>query len=484
MRNLFVCCDGTWNMPTDMQDGVPVPTNVYKFHVALADMAAGGTFPQLRYYHPGVGTEGGRLERMMDGATGRGLDENVLSAYKWLVDNYQDEDRIFLIGFSRGAYTVRSLCGFITRVGLKGSHAWKDIRRLYKQYLRGKLQGSPSGQEIYFLGVWDTVGALGIPVKMTWLKNQTFLISPLVNFLRNRLRLKRRFHDVNLSPNVRHAFHAVALDERRSNFAPTLWHEPNHTNAARNVQQIWFAGVHADVGGGYKEHGLADIALEWMITNAQGCGATFDPGMVAQIRPDSRGVLHDSVHGVFELLNYQPRPVPEIAGGGGPPKLHSSVLMRTAGPPIEQAPYRPSKRLAIGQSWPVTVYAAEMWNATNIYCRQGDIYQFRSAPDDRWVHRAKAYDADGIKAFFRKPVLYFFKRDRHAPWFSLAGGIAKSGNPDPSGAPMPVTTFGIGMTRKDYRVEHDGYLFCFANDTKQLLGSSKGSIRVEITRTS
>jgi hypothetical protein len=132
------------------------------------------------------------------------------------------------------------------------------------------------------------------------------------------------------------------------------------------------------------------------------------------------------------------------------------------------------------------VYAAEMWNATDIYCKKGEVYRFRSETGDKWIHRGRACNAGGfagsLSAFVARPVLHFFKRDRHAPWFSLVGGIAKSGNPDPSGAPMPVTTFEIGITEKDHRIEHDGYLYCFANDSKQLPGASKGSIRVEIIR--
>ncbi|HZD53650.1 MAG TPA: DUF2235 domain-containing protein, partial [Woeseiaceae bacterium] len=117
MRNLVVCCDGTWNTAEQRHDGVPVPTNVVRLYNALAEKNEQGV-RQLRYYHPGVGTEPGWWDRTMGGATGKGLDQNIMSAYHWLCRNYQSRDRIFLFGFSRGAYTVRSLAGMIACCGL------------------------------------------------------------------------------------------------------------------------------------------------------------------------------------------------------------------------------------------------------------------------------------------------------------------------------------------------------------------------------
>jgi len=114
MTRLFVCCDGTWNAPTDVQDGVPVPTNVVRFYNALADVDANG-IRQLRYYHPGVGTEEvSWLGRAWAGSTGAGLARNIKSAYYWLAENFRPGDEIYLLGFSRGAFTVRSLSGFLS----------------------------------------------------------------------------------------------------------------------------------------------------------------------------------------------------------------------------------------------------------------------------------------------------------------------------------------------------------------------------------
>ena len=215
MRNLVVCCDGTWNTPDQEQGGVPTPTNVVKLLAACEEDEG-----QLRYYHPGVGTEGSRVKRLIDGGIGRGLDENIQSAYKWLCSNFQAGDRIFLFGFSRGAYTARSLSGFILRCGLldPGNLSqrviWERVQSAYDQGYRKQRpkqswggdwpslvdeNGDPPG--IHFVGVWDTVGARGVPDDLVLLD---ILIDNPDDY---------RFHNTDLDERVRHAYHAVALDE-------------------------------------------------------------------------------------------------------------------------------------------------------------------------------------------------------------------------------------------------------------------------------
>src|SRR5439155_9629485 len=180
MKRLFVCCDGTWNAPTDLHDGVPVPTNVCKFYNAIADVdnsSPGNSIQQLRYYHPGVGTNESWMRRVWDGAVGNGLARNVRSAYKWLGDNYAAGDDIFVLGFSRGAFTARSVVGFINRCGLPAAPGWDLVSQAFSLYrldpkapatieaLARFKRDHPSAPqlEIHFVGVWDTVGALGIP---------------------------------------------------------------------------------------------------------------------------------------------------------------------------------------------------------------------------------------------------------------------------------------------------------------------------------
>ncbi len=331
MKRLFVCCDGTWNSPTDLHDGVPVPTNVTRFRNALAESDSRGN-PQVTYYHTGVGTDGGWLKRAYEGATGSGLSANVQSAYKWLCDTYRPGDLIYLLGFSRGAFTVRSLGGLINRCGLPQGIDWSTVGNAYSVYRLNpesaiekqkkaefrKEHASDPSLSIYFIGVWDTVGALGIPRD----------VNPLGFQLKNS-----QFHDTTLSSIVKNAFHALAIDEMRANFAPTLWTGTPATG--QTVEQVWFPGVHADVGGGYQEAGLSNAALKWMIEKAQSTGAQFRDELIQQIAPKTTGVLHDSNKGVFALGYSEPRSFPEISASGHKPtnqSIHASATSTATRP--------------------------------------------------------------------------------------------------------------------------------------------------------
>jgi uncharacterized protein (DUF2235 family) len=289
MANVIVCCDGTWNTAEDRDGGVPCPTNVVKIHNAIADIDGAGN-RQTRYYHPGVGTDGALVARLKGGALGDGLEKNVKSAYKWLAQIYRPGDAIFIFGFSRGAYTARYVAGMISAYGLADfatqtvadDAMWSLVDRVFDAVrndadpltLAGeRFFNTPAGASprettpVHFLGVWDTVGALGVPGDIAFL-----------NLLDNWRSFQ--FKDTVLSNNVRHARHAVAMDERRESFTPTLWaNAKDHPDA----RQLWFAGVHCDVGGGYAQTGLSDIALEWMMDEAEAQGLAFRPGVRQQL---------------------------------------------------------------------------------------------------------------------------------------------------------------------------------------------------------
>lgn len=296
-RRLIICADGTWNTAE-----APCPTNVVLLARAISPVASNGT-PQIVLYHPGVGT-GPFLDRWSGGAFGDGLSNNVKDIYRFLIYNYVPGDDLMLFGFSRGAYTVRSAVGLIRKCGLLVKDHADRLGAAYELYRRRdatadapdavKFRGdySQPAVDIALLGVWDTVGALGIPLAgLRWLS-----------------RRKYQFHDVKLSGIVRRAFHAVAIDERRKSFAPTLWEgtpKPNQT-----VEQVWFSGVHSDVGGGYAEHGLSDVAFRWMMQRAQEAGLEFDGTYVAaQISPDYAAPLHVSRKGVYRLVPPLVRPI-------------------------------------------------------------------------------------------------------------------------------------------------------------------------------
>nr|MBA2793298.1 DUF2235 domain-containing protein [Thermoleophilaceae bacterium] len=259
-KRLVVCCDGTWNRPDQSKNGAPAPTNVSKLALGVAREDPVGN-PQLLFYQHGVGTR--RFERIRGGALGLGLSRNVRDCYRFLVENYEPGDELYFFGFSRGAFTARSTAGLVRNAGvLRPKHVDRvnDAYRLYRardetrrpraieaQIFR-RMYSHPES-EIKFLGVWDTVGSLGIPIDGLRL--------PLVTKLWS-------FHDTTLSSRVRFAYHALAIDEHRKPFTPTLW-EQQQDATGQTLEQVWFAGVHSDVGGGYSEPDLAEIPLLWMV---------------------------------------------------------------------------------------------------------------------------------------------------------------------------------------------------------------------------
>jgi uncharacterized protein (DUF2235 family) len=353
MKRLILCCDGTWNSADQASDGNPCPTNVLRIAYRIAKRE--GDTPQILFYDEGVGT-GNAVDRVSGGAFGRGLDTNIFDGYRFLVANYEVGDRIFLFGFSRGAFTVRSLAGMIRNCGIlkrESVDRYAEALELYRDPkhhpdsarsvdFRGDY--SVTGETtvpIHFIGVWDTVGSLGIPLRgLRWVT-----------------RRKYQFHDTALSRSVRNAYHALAIDERRAPFAPTLWHSPAGPPGgsppqpdARKMEQVWFCGVHSDIGGGYPEREVSDIALEWMIDRARDADLVFDDRVIAHLpsRPDPTAPLHESKKGLYRLTPGIDRPigkpVPKQPGEPPPPgedptqSLHPTVLERWDNDPTYRPP--------------------------------------------------------------------------------------------------------------------------------------------------
>ena len=300
MKRLAVFCDGTWNRADHVDHGVAAPTNVVKLHLTVAENDATGV-EQCTHYERGVGT--GRWDHFTGGGLGMGLSGHVLKSYEWLIDHYEDGDELFFFGFSRGAFTARSLAGLVRNSGiLRPEHKGRTKRayRLYRDPRKTSAPGSSAARqfrrqyawaeetEITFIGVWDTVGALGIPVGTGRI--------PLLSRL-------WEFHDTTLSSYVRNAYHAVSIDEQRKPFKPTLWvRKDGEPEVApdQTVEQVWFAGVHADVGGGYSDTALSEIPLRWMALKASGCGLALKPGKQMAVNPG--GTLHDSMSWMYRPL--------------------------------------------------------------------------------------------------------------------------------------------------------------------------------------
>ena len=339
---------------------------------------------------------------MAGGGAGVGLTKNVKSAYRWLAGVYAPGDRVWLFGFSRGAFTVRPLSGMISRcgllnpAGLSDTATWAAVDAAFDDYrarndavtataerpLHGLAKGDRAKAKtpIHFIGVWDTVGALGIPDDMA-----------LLNLIDDPARYE--FHDTDLSPNVVHARHAIAIDERRQSFTPTLWSE---TPPKQNLKQAWFPGVHADVGGGYGRCGLSDGALKWMMEEAREEGLAFRDSAWAQLSPDPRGVLHDSRTGVFKALKSRPREVPSFAAAkAGADPLHPSAADRHRDPPLSQLSYWPTTALTSGRSRTVDVFARDPWNATGLYLEAGVTYSF--AAEGQWLDKSVRSGPEGTR---------------------------------------------------------------------------------------
>jgi uncharacterized protein (DUF2235 family) len=308
MKRLAVFCDGTWNQPDHLDQGVPAPTNVFKLKRALVATDDQGN-QQLAHYEAGVGTR--RWERIRGGGFGLGLSRNVQECYAFLVDHYEPGDELYFFGFSRGAFTARSTVGLVRNSGILRVENRDRIKDAYGLYRKRDPNSKPKGidaerfraahshpdMDIQFVGVWDTVGALGIPIdgfRPPWL-------------------VKRwSFHDTDLSSHVRNAFHALAIDERRAAFEPTLWNQQAHSDG-QQLEQVWFAGAHANVGGGYRDPQLSEIALLWMVEKARACGLAFaGPPAV----PDARGPIRDSLSTFYKLLGARDR---RLAGKDGAP---------------------------------------------------------------------------------------------------------------------------------------------------------------------
>jgi uncharacterized protein (DUF2235 family) len=291
MKRIVVCCDGTWN-DSDLGTGY---TNVARLAWAIKPVNAKGV-AQIVFYQSGVGTGGDQVSKIAAGALGLGLSRNMRDAYAFICNNYMDGDEIFLFGFSRGAYTARCIGGLIGFVGLIGKRdldRFMELWKAYKEKDAAALAGFDTRKKdvaIKCIGVWDTVGSVGIPAD----------VAELDVFFKKYY----GFFDTDLGLHVEHAFHAVALDERRKNFAPTLWmQKPGAVN--QELKQVWFAGVHCDVGGGYAEHGASDIPLAWMASEvAPYLDIDFDYLRARRDLSDkwALGTLHESFTGFWTTL--------------------------------------------------------------------------------------------------------------------------------------------------------------------------------------
>ena len=379
-KNIIFCADGTWNGPDQDEDHdlQPDPTNVYKLFLALdgrldyelrqADeqekrLDEGGEAVQVAKYIHGVGDSRNPIVKLLGGAFGAGIISRIVRGYTFVSRNYQDGDRIVLAGFSRGAYTARALGGLIASQGLLapeltrdqeqayrlGAKAWYQYRQSSRKqgiidrltevaadlpaFLSRDLLPASSlvaGVSIEAIAVWDTVGALGLPL-----------------YLRDRRIDAFRFADGVLDAKVGHGLHAVSLDEQRLDFTPTLW------QARAGITQLLFPGAHADVGGGYpsghRESGLSDLALQWMAAQLGGLKVRLTMPGFEPFSPDPGATAHQPWRqppfdlGRTGLRDFGP-PVAAATGINVHPAVGERMALGPvlADPAAAPAPYRPA----------------------------------------------------------------------------------------------------------------------------------------------
>lgn len=321
------------NSDNGMQNGkLSVPSNVTRISRAIKAVSQDG-IPQIVNYHFGIGSSGRPLNRLISGATGEGLSDNVREAYSFLANNYHVGDEIFLLGFSRGAFTARSIAGLISEVGLLTKKGLNSLPEVFED-VRGRRDPKyvPKNPDVPFpnkpsanspryaeelerrgltrldiaikaIGVWDTVGSLGTP-RIGWLTRVG---------LQSQESKEMSFYDTKLGPCIENAFQALALDEKRSAFSPAVWEKPEGNRTT--LRQVWFPGTHSNTGGGYDDQQMANITLAWMMSQLAPFldmrneylfeqddeNAKYYKAMGESVRPWSFGEIHNSMTGLFAL---------------------------------------------------------------------------------------------------------------------------------------------------------------------------------------
>jgi hypothetical protein len=430
-KNIVVLSDGT-----GQEGGRGRDTNVYKFMRMLEDR----TDRQVVFYDRGIGTDQRRISGSIAGA---GFSENLLQCYKFIYENYQAGDKLFLLGFSRGAATVRSLANFIHYFGILPKSRPELIQLAYELYKMGReerntnepeqdikdikaleeqspedaisefiIRGKPLNERaeafvhahpnqwasIEFLGVWDTVPALGLPGAV---------INTLVDYVPG---WKHRYHDFTLHPSVKNAYHALSIDDDREWFHPTIWDDYNREY--QRVEQVWFSGSHTDVGGGFREPGLSDIVLEWMVQKAVAHGIKLYLRSSKYwnfcIAPDPTDEIHPPRTGAGRIYPAKKREWPKSAEDMfGPPKVHETVFQR-------------AKHVRDYDPWILRdfpEYVVEPWNEMFEY--EGEVMSIRDYSEASWQDQ---FVFDGEAIGITRPQNHYDRLLKRGGW---SGGRLK-----------------------------------------------------------
>ena len=563
-KNIVICCDGTQNRRDDMVGGLSARSNVARLFDALED-PVGAQWRQIAWYDEGVGTgtssasrRAGAVKRLTDWAgakvpgslaavfaklrtmlelaTGVGITENIVQAYTELVRQYEPGDRIFLFGFSRGAYTARCLAGVIMRCGLLRAENIRfapDIVRLYRYRdisKPGAVIADPSGLfhdrervDIHFLGVWDTVASLGLPLWGWW-------------FRIGRLWSNRAFgdnssnQDIPAGPVVRRGKirHALAMDERRAQFFVTLFDLAQPVPTIPDVKQVWFRGTHGGIGGGYTDTGLSDIALKWMMEEAADAGLMIRPAALAQLTPTALGAIQDELvkQAAWRLFPTWPRwhPCPrpgDPVDDRGFGWLHDSVHARAKQATtlrrereqelaVATLPIGGDELMFLDPGAPAmqfTTRANQHWNRSGIVLEPGGVYEITRTGDGSWWDKecppcgpaGQAADGSDVRRWVGG-----WRRCREAAWMELVVTVAHPRRwplrelgawkllgyligRDPVEVTRQLIPIGRHLARPEGRATiameaPSGMLYSFANDAWLFAENNSGALTFAIRR--
>jgi len=371
-KNIVLCADGTGN-----KGGYTPSSNVYKIYNAVKinkDDKNGKDYkPQIRFYDNGVGTEKNKYLRGLAGAFGLGFGANVRDLYEYLAKNYdpgneddnknnRSPDQVYLFGFSRGAATVRAFAGFIDTCGLIDGRSLEKhelktcVKEAFKEYKRLRSKKLQANQTTFlleqkefinkykshgiipikFVGVWDTVSSLGFPQKWDKTGLGIFVLNLMcmgIDRITDWL-LPHNFYNYNLTSKVENAYQALAIDDARTSFWPKVWIEKGYPG---HVEQVWFAGMHSNVGGGYSRTGMATVTLEWMMKKAKAQDLVFNADAIrnAHENADVHGRMYNSREGLAIYYRYHPREIEKVCNDrrneyklDDKIKIHESVIDR------------------------------------------------------------------------------------------------------------------------------------------------------------
>ncbi|MBL8698634.1 MAG: DUF2235 domain-containing protein [Alphaproteobacteria bacterium] len=551
-KRIVVFCDGTSNSANQKDGEVVAPTNVNRLYTLVKRVDAVG-LPQVAVYDPGVGTETSRqavrasqlkalaeligakkvarqsqrfskLRAVWELATGAGILENVEQGYREIVRLYEPGDEIWLFGFSRGAYTVRCIAGVISRCGLLTGDNIRfvpDVMLLYRRRPAGREQELVRTTHVHrdvrirFVGLWDTVASLGLPLWGWWFRVGALWRNQALNN--------------NPAAICENVYQALSIDETRSQFMPTLA-EPSTSTSTQVIRQVWFRGGHAEVGGGYAEHELADLALAWMARHAGDCGLALDATKLPTIDPHRhpfapiRTAVMRNPH--WAIFGTWPRWHPAEPPGTAPDHpvhrrygaLDESVWTRAqAAAPVagqgapelvldERAAADGLLFLEPGQSAIATIAAARVWNRTGVVLQPGVLYEITQR-EGRWRDREQSdCDAAGDRLAGIDLVRRLFAWARRRPdasYVELVGHVAHPrawpafefgffkllryfaiNDPWPLRASLLRIGKGLGEGRRVYVHSQApaGVFYAFANDLWRYYANNSGSVRIAIRR--